>query len=295
MTKIITLLVLMVTAKMVRAEIAVDTPIGGGKAVEVTDVPQPKDENPQPAPVKKALHNSNAPAEPDKTVHDGKGDDGKGDTYNFYFQKGSGPGSVEQGRDQQRVQPPAEKDKDDARTVPPRKKEESYTVPAIELETGLLVSPSSSGSGSELGAQWNATPSFGLQVQLYSLRFSNSEIDSSIDENGINDGQTSTSGSGGSFGLVYTPLTFNASLLPVRISGLAGVMLLNLTTDRTYSYVGSEGIQDGTSSDKTSKFLAYGGIAATASITKHFGVIGYAKITSDPKFSQIGVSAAWLL
>ncbi len=112
---------------------------------------------------------------------------------------------------------------------------------------------------------------------------------------GTEDETTSTSSLGGSLGVAYTPVTFAESKIPVRISGLAGVMLMSTTVEAQHKTFTAMGSDETTDTKREAKVLGFVGLSATAYITKHFGVVGYGKLTTDPKYSQIGLSAAWLL
>ena len=82
--------------------------------------------------------------------------------------------------------------------------------------------------------------------------------------------------------------------MPVRLSLLGGLMLLSMTRTTTTSTFSARGSYDTESTDKEAKALAFAGLSATAKLSDQFGLVGYAKVTTDPNYSQIGLSAAWL-
>ena len=216
--------------------------------------------------------------------------DDSGDTYNFYFQKGSGPGSVEQGGGQQKVGP--QQGTSTARPV-----EEDDQVSNFEGHLGLVVMPASSGSGLSVGGQFNFSRKWGLQVHLLQLtgETGGGKSSSFSFENGSEDKETKISSFGGSVAAVYTPVTFNERRMPVRFGLLGGVMVLSTTREETiHTFWGMNGSNDSTSSSKSSKLVPFAGVSATAKLGKQFGLVGYGKIASDSDYSQIGLSAAWL-
>jgi hypothetical protein len=296
MIKIILLTMGFAFCTLAHAETSVDVPVGDGPAVNVTDVknrPPPAssaensalvDDNepstPAPTPSKKAKK-----AAPDKaTVHDD--DSGKpGDTYNFYFQKGSGPGSVEQGHDQQRAAP--QNGGDQTQSAPRKKMQEFYILPAVELQVGLVSSPGASGFGVFLGSQFNMGESFGLQAHLFSMKMENGDSNSTIGDGSITTNSGSGTGNGASLAVTYAPMVGDRW----RVSLVGGAMFLSVETDSTY--IGDGGIRE--TSSKESKFLPFVGVAASAYLTHHFGLVGYGNVASEPKYSQIGFGVAWLL
>jgi hypothetical protein len=227
-------------------------------------------------------------AEKKKDVKKEKADMSKsdaGDTYNFYFQKGSGPGSVEQGGGAQKAKP-------DGTSAAEQKNEEDYSK--FEGHLGLVVMPASSGSGLSLGGQFNFSRQFGLQVHLLSL---NGEADggksSSFSASGTEDKETKISSVGGSVAAVYTPVTFNERKMPVRLGLLGGVMVLSTTREEKTSTFSAMGSNDSTNTTKSAKTLPFAGVSASARLAKQFGLSGYGKIASVSDYSQIGISAAW--
>lgn len=209
-----------------------------------------------------------------------------GDTYNFYFQKGSGPGSVEQGGGAQKAKP------EGTSTTP--KVEADDEVSMFEGHLGLIVMPGSSGSGLSIGGQFNASKKFGLQVHFLSLQGeAGGGKSSSFSASGTEDKETKLSSSGGSVAGVYTPVTLNQANFPVRIGVVGGLMLLSTTREETTSTFSARGSFDDTQTSKSSKALPFVGLSATAKLGEQFGVVGYGKLASDSDYSQIGLSGAW--
>lgn len=209
-----------------------------------------------------------------------------GDTYNFYFQKGSGPGSVEQGAGEQRTKEPLEDN--------PQQKVEVADDPTFEGHLGLLVTPRSSGTGLALGGQFNATPKFGFQVHLISMETEDDDSSSSFSVRGSEDKKTEVSSLGGSVAGVFTPVTMNERNVPIRLSLLGGMMFFSSKRTTTTDTFSTRGSFESTHEERETKALAFGGISATARLKDNFGLVGYAKLTTDPDYSQIGLSAALL-
>jgi hypothetical protein len=210
-----------------------------------------------------------------------------GDTYNFYFQKGSGPGSVKQG-DQpgQEVGAGAEQG---ASFLP-----EKSPSPRFEGHLGLMMVPAMSGLGLSLGGQFNATPNFGLQVHLLGLGGKDDDGDSSMSARGTSETSTKESSMGASFALAYSPITLNQRSMPIRLSAVGGFMFLSTSREETKHEMTAMGTDDSTTTKHDSKGLGFVGVSGLAMLNKSFGLVGYGHITSDPDYSQIGLSAAWL-
>lgn len=281
MTKLILFFVTVVSVQTSWAQETVETNIGPGPAVEVKSIP------PDDSPSAQKPLDKKAKAVADKTVKDDKEN---GDTYNFYFQKGSGPGSVEQGRDQQKVDGPKTETRTDH-----AQGEIAFTLPKFEGHLGPVLTPASSGAGLSIGGQFNASKTVGFQFHLITMKFSNGSSSSSFSARGSDDKKTTSSALGGSTAFVFTPVTFAESKIPVRISGLLGAMFLSTTVEEERNKFSAMGSEDTTTTSKESKFLGFVGVSATAYITKRFGIVGYGKLTSEPNYSQIGLSASWLL
>lgn len=235
---------------------------------------------------------SKKPDEKKKTENKKKSEDKKkvddGDTYNFYFQKGSGPGTVQQGGGQPG---PSGGGTPEAKSISPTDKLE---LPRFEGHLGLVMLPGRSGLGLSLGGQFNATPNFGLQVHLLGLDSKDKDGDSSMSASGMSETSTKESSMGASVAVAYSPLTLNQEAKPIRLSAVGGFMFLNTSREETKHDMSAYGSNDSTTTKHDSKGLAFVGVSGLAMLSKSFGLVGYGHITSDPDYSHIGLSAAWL-
>jgi len=221
----------------------------------------------------------------EKKTHPDRTEKDEGDTYNFYFQKGSG--SVEQGSDGQSVKP--------EESQKPEAKRDLGEFPRFEGHLGPVVTFASSGFGVSGGGQFNFTPHFGLQFHLLSLRTEeDGRSTSSFSARGSTETKTEVSSFGGSIGIAYSPLSIRQGSVPIRFSVLGGAILLSTTREETEERFSASGSYDSTQRKKETKALGYAGVSAMARFNKHFGLVGYGKITTDPDYSQLGLSAAWL-
>ena len=75
---------------------------------------------------------------------------------------------------------------------------------------------------------------------------------------------------------------------------LLGAMVLSESKEITHSGFSASGIDSGTDSQHASKAVGFVGVSATAGLGKHFGLVGSAKLTSDPAYSQVGLGVALL-
>ncbi len=203
------------------------------------------------------------------------------DTYNFYFQKGSPANGAEQGK--------AEVEK----PVVPVEIPKPRTYATFEGHLGVVTSPASSGVGLAIGGQMNASEAFGFQLHLFSMQDADEEKKHSFSIDGTDDKSTTTTSTGGSFALAYTPFVFRNSSKPVRISGLLGALAFNTVRQERHHIFSINGTEDKNISNTETHSMGFLGVSATVGLTDSIGFNGYGKIAADPKYSQVGIGIVW--
>lgn len=226
---------------------------------------------------------------PAKTVKE----QGSGDTYNFYFQKGEGPKEVQQGGAQvvhaEPAPTPAPAPVVQTPAPVPVQMTDEWTTPRFELQGLYLMTPSKPGHGFALGGQFNMNSWLGLQIHLMSLQIDDEETStSSFSAFGTDNTTTKLSATGGSAALAFMPISAGR----VRVAGLLGAMMVSESKDTTESsFSAQDGINSSNHSERKTKVLPFAGISASANINHSLAVIGMVKIAND-QYSQIGLGIA---
>lgn len=214
-------------------------------------------------------------------VKDKNGPDGlkSGDTYNFYFQKGSGAKKVKQGKTQEVDQ--ENEEGGESPTAPPAKKSETEAERVADLSIGLASMPGKSASGFTVGGQYIPKGLIGARLGLFILAGPKSgDSGSSFSAFGTNESSTSSKISGGDLGI-----TFNFVNKPkFRLAPALGVLLFDdksTTTTHKFSAFGSE---DGSTSNSNFHADAYIGISATTYFSDNLGANLTALLPSEFKY-----------
>lgn len=269
-----------------------------------SDAPAATTNLPQPAGASESVGTKDAPEKPEKPEKPDKsvkeGESSGGDTYNFYFQKGEGAQSVEQGI-QQKVQPSAAPTPTNETThtteikehLPPPPREAEYGLPAFSAQLGYFATPAHSASGWLIGGQFNPSEMFGIQLHFLSMREDTAQS-SSFTAMGENNDTVSAQASGALVGAAFTPFLFNRASHPVRVSGLLGVAMINVTEKRVSDSFSAMGSNTETSGNNRTLTLPYAGLSVSVQLAKHFEVGGFARFMSKNEYDQVGLSVGLL-
>ena len=233
-----------------------------------------------------------------------------GDTYNFYFQKSPQASDVKQGKTQnikplEKKAQPEENSEPEPEGVPVKEVPVRETLgvrprPYInndsrfDLHLGAFYVLGKTGAGYSAGTQFNFSETFGAQLNLLSFAYGSTAIGQTFSAFGAASTTRSGRSSGADVALTYAPIIQPAEYETLRVQGLLGVIFLADSLSETTVTVGAGGATESNTS-KENLVLPYVGIDAGWAFVRGLGLSGYAKLTSQISYSQIGVNLIWHL